>query len=124
MVRYTVKINGYDISDIIERDSYHTEWFPVVSQKLTTMDGVDHVAVKRHKGSLHFKLNPITVERLNDLTEALETLPAAVQYFNMQKGIILYSNMMTETNAGDFLSRCKYNGQDWVDTGEFDFEEL
>ena len=51
--KYTLIINGFDCTDMVERDSYSTSLFPVTVPMITTMDGVDHTRIIRYKARLN-----------------------------------------------------------------------
>ena len=58
MIPYTFEINDTSFASLVKKYSYSTDRIPVESQRVTTMDGVDHVAVIRYKGVLSLEINP------------------------------------------------------------------
>lgn len=58
MIPYTFEINDVDFASLVKKYSYSTDRIPVESQRVTTMDGVDHVAVIRYRGVLTLQINP------------------------------------------------------------------
>ena len=76
--KYTLTVNGFDLTDMVERDSYSTSLFPVTTPMITTMDGIDHTRLIRHKARVQVTLNPQTAEQTALLTAALMTSPMTV----------------------------------------------
>ena len=123
--KYTLIINDYDATNLVERDSYSTSLNPVKSDKITTMDGVDHCTVIRYKGSLEVKLNPQDQDTVTALCTALMTQPCQVQYYNIQKGTLVTSTMMIDNiPSADFLSRCLANGLKWHQLDKLKLTEM
>ena len=58
MIPYTFKIGSTSYKSLVKLYSYQTDRIPVETERITTMDGVDHVAVKRYKGILMVEINP------------------------------------------------------------------
>lgn len=124
VTKYTVVINGFDLTNYVERDSYQTALIPVESSRVTTMDGVDHVHVLRHKGQLVIGLNPIIDRDLADFTDAVMVSPMTVQYHNIQKNEVITSQMTLDTYSAQWLSRCLFRGEKWNQTQTITFTEL
>ena len=59
-VPYTFTVNGHSYASMVKRYSYQTDRIPVESERITTMDGIDHVAVIRYRGILRVEINPQT----------------------------------------------------------------
>mgnify|MGYP007057775848 FL=1 len=71
MLDYTLTINGVDFTAMVERDSYQTDTVPIYTERITTMDGVDHVALLRNKSTLTFEFNPQTTAQTKTACDAL-----------------------------------------------------
>ena len=117
MVDYTVTINGLTISDDIERDSYSTSTIPVYSDSIQTMNGVDHFALLRNKGSLTFSLNPRTAARTQQICAVLLVQPCTVVYFDLEANASKTATMSIDQHTAKYLSRCLSQRLKW---NEFD----
>lgn len=113
MLDYTLTINGVDFTAMVERDSYKTAKIPVFSETVTTMDGVDHLVLLRHKGSCSFEFNPQTAAQTKIACDALLTKPCTVRYFNLQSNTYENASMTLDEQSAQFLSRCLSRGFRW-----------
>ena len=113
MVSFTFKINNTDYSSYVERDSYSTAVTPVYSETITTLDGVDHKALKRLKGKVSVQLNPQTAANTAAICADLLSSPVEVQYHCLQRNVDITANMAVDNVSADFLSRCLYLGSSW-----------
>ena len=71
MIPYTFEINDTSFASIVKKYSYSTDRIPVESQRITTMDGVDHVAIIRYKGVLKLEINPQDETTFNTFCDAV-----------------------------------------------------
>lgn len=122
--KYTLIINGFDCTDMVERDSYSTSLFPVAVPMITTMDGVDHTRIIRYKARLHVSLNPQTAEQGALLTAALMDSPMTVQFHCLQRNDDYTAKMILDEISADYLSRCLALGQKWIQPDDLTFTEL
>lgn len=122
--KYTLIVNGFDLTDMVERDSYSTSLFPVAVPTITTMDGVDHTRIIRHKARLNVSLNPQTAEQSALLTAALMVSPMTVQFHCLQRNQDITAKMILDEISADYLSRCLALGQKWFQIDDLTFTEL
>ena len=122
--KYTLIINGFDCTDMVERDSYSTSLFPVTVPMITTMDGVDHTRIIRYKARLNVSLNPQTAEQAALLTSALMDSPITVQFHCLQRNEDITAKMILDEISADYLSRCLAYGQKWIQPDDLTFTEL
>lgn len=122
--KYTLTVNGFDLTDMVERDSYSTSLFPVTTPIITTMDGIDHTRLIRHKARVQVSLNPQTAEQTALLTAALMTSPMTVQFHCLQRNMDVTATMIIDEISADYLSRCLALGQKWMELDDLTFTEL
>ena len=122
--KYKVVVNGVDITDAVEIDSYQTSYDPVYGESITTMDGIEHVAILRHRGSVSFSLNPQTAQMAAKICAALETIPASVHYRCLQRNIDVLANMRLDGISAQALNRIRFGGAKWVSINEITLQEL
>ncbi|MCI7638217.1 MAG: hypothetical protein MSS60_00095 [Clostridiales bacterium] len=122
--KYKIEVNGVDITDAVEIDSYQTAYNPVYGETITTMDGVDHVVLLRRRGSVSFALNPQTEKMTERICSAFENLPAYVHYHCLQRHADVYANMRLDGLSAQSLGRIKFGGAKWVDLGSITLQEL
>lgn len=58
MIPYTFEVNDVSFASLVKRYTYATDRIPVETERVTTMDGVDHVAIIRYRGILSMEINP------------------------------------------------------------------
>lgn len=124
MVNKTFKVNNTDYSGYIERDSYSTVTIPVYSETITTLDGVDHKALKRLKGRLTIGLNPQNAVNTAAICADLLSSPVEVQYTCLQRNQTVTAVMAIDQLSADFLSRCLYRGESWNSVQSITLTEL
>lgn len=124
MLDYTLKINGVNFTAMIERDSYQTETIPIYTDRLTTMDGVDHVALLRNKSTLTFEFNPQTAAQTKTACDALLAQPCTVYFFNIQSNAYKTANMTLDGQSAQYLSRCLSRGLRWNQMDPITLTEL
>lgn len=123
-IKYTLIINGFDATEMVERDSYSTSLFPVSVPMITTMDGVDHTRIIRYKARLNVSLNPQTAEQAAALTAALMVSPMEVQFHCLQRDTDITAKMILDEISADYLSRCLAFGKKWIQPDDLTFTEL
>lgn len=84
MIPYTFEINDTSFASIVKKYSYSTDRIPVESPRITTMDGVDHVAVIRYKGVLTVEINPQDETTFNTFCAAVAAGVLKVKYRCLQ----------------------------------------
>lgn len=124
MVKYVLEINGKDFSSLVERDSYNTGLIPVTTEPVTTLDGIDHVALIRTKGILTVNLNPQTATDTAELFNELLKWPLQVKYHCLQRNLDVYAAMKPTLPTVRHLSYCLYMGKRWNEISEISLEEL
>lgn len=123
MTRNVLEINGVDFSDIVEKNSYHTERTPI-TQSVTTIDGVEHIAIIREVDSLSFKTNPLTQDRYKTLCDQMRNGFCTVRYTHLQVGAVLVEQMKYDAATAGYLADCKYLNKKWVQPGPIQFIQL
>lgn len=124
MLDYTLTINSTDFTAMVERDSYKTDTVPVFSERITTMDGVDHVALIRNKSSLTFEFNPQTTTQTKTACDALLTQPCTVYFYNIQSNAYKTADMTLDGQSAQYLSRCLSRGLHWNQMQSITLTEL
>lgn len=122
--RYEVEVNGLDISGLVDITSYNTTMEPVYSDTITTIDGVDHVAVLRLRGTLTFAFNSLTAAQTAAVSQALLALPATVRYRCLQRHAVVLATMRLSGLSAQALARIRFGGAQWNEVGEITFTEL
>lgn len=122
--KYTLIVNGVDIADFVERDSYRTTLYPVFSEAVQTLDGVGHTALLRKKGELSARFNPRTAADTAIICAALLNAPCEVQYHCLQRNADVTALMTIDSVSALYLSRCLYCRQKWNDIDSITLTEL
>lgn len=99
----TFKINNIDCSGYITRYGYGTTYNPVFSESVVTMDGVEHVTVKRYKGTLTVTLRPLTGTQWATLSALLATGILTVQYTCIQRNTDVTASMKLDNISADMV---------------------
>ena len=84
MIPYTFTVNGTSFAALVKKYSYQTDRIPVETERITTMDGVDHVAVKRYKGVLRVDINPQSETLFKQFCDELDNGILTVKYRCLQ----------------------------------------
>lgn len=84
MTEYTFKVNGVNFAQLVNKYAYQTDTVPVESNRVRTMDGVDHVVVLRHKGVLRVGINPADSAAFVNFCAELQKSPVEVEYTSLQ----------------------------------------
>lgn len=121
--KYTFRLNGVDFSRMVERDSYNTALRPIIKH-IETMDGIKHIALVRHRGTVTVGFNPQTADDSAALSMALLSVPVICEYHCIQRNQDVTAKMMLDEVAAKHLSRCRHRAQDWNDIGQIILEEL
>ena len=121
---YPVVINDEDITYMIEVDSYVTALVPVYGGSVTTMDGVEHLAIVRYKGKLSFSVNPMTDVQTAKLSKLLSAGVVKVQYHCLQRNTTIFATMKIDSITAQHLGRVRYAGQKWNELAEITLTEL
>lgn len=123
-IRHLFRVNGVDFSRFVERDSYATALEPVYAETIQTMDGVNHTALLRTRGSIRLRFNPQTDSDTAALCSALLAAPCEVQYRCLQRDVDVTALMCVDTISAQFLSRCLYLGDEWNQMESITLTEL
>lgn len=123
-IRHLFRVNGVDFSRFVERDSYATSLEPVYAETIQTMDGVNHTALLRTRGSIRLRFNPQTDSDTAALCSALLAAPCEVQYRCLQRDVDVTALMCVDTISAQFLSRCLYLGDEWNQIESITLTEL
>ena len=124
MLDYTLRINGVDFTQYVERDSFQTRKIPVYSESVVTLDGVTHVALLRNKGEITFEFNPQNADTMTECATALLSQPCEVYYWSLQTQRYETVYMTINQQAAQYLSRCLYRGQRWSQAESVTLTEL
>jgi len=84
MIPYTFEINDVSFASIVKKYSYSTDRIPVESPRVTTMNGVDHVAIIRYRGVLSLEINPQDETSFNSFCAAVAAGVLKVKYRCLQ----------------------------------------
>ena len=100
---YTFKINGVDFSDIIMRYGYQTAYEPIYTDRITTLDGVDHTAIIRWRNGVTIPVRPLERTRLIQLTNALKAGIPTITFTSLQQGTDVTASMTMEDYSLELL---------------------
>ena len=123
-IRQLFRVNGVDFSRFVERDSYATALEPVYAETIQTMDGVNHTALLRTRGSIRLRFNPQTDSDTAARWSALLAAPCEVQYRCLQRDVDVTALMVVDTISAQYLSRCLYLGDEWNQIESITLTEL
>ena len=124
MLDYTLTVNGTDLTNYVLYDSYSTNKTPVYANSVTTLDGVEHTALIRTRGSLTFQLNPQNATITQTIASSLLTQPCSVHYFSLQTQQYEDDTMKLTDQSADYLVKCKFLGQKWNQINTITLVEL
>jgi hypothetical protein len=124
MVNLTFTVNNVNLAGMVERDSYTTSLEPVYADTIKTMDGVNHTALLRTRGSIRVRFNPQTDSDTATICAALLSTPCEVQYRCLQRDVDVTALMVVDTLSAQFLSRCLYLGDEWNQMEDITLTEL
>lgn len=80
----TFTIGSTDFSGYLTKYGYSTTYSPVYSDSVQTLDGVEHVAIIRYKGTLTVTIRPLTGSEWETLSDALAVGLLSITYTNIQ----------------------------------------
>lgn len=123
-VDYVLKVNGVDFGRMVEIDSYHTSLEPVYGDSVTTMDGVEHIAVIRYRGAVEFTLNPQTDTASEKAFAALLKSPLEVYYHCLQRNADVIASMKLDSISAQHLGRARFCGRKWNEIPPITLMEL
>lgn len=124
MDKYLVEINGKEIGQMVEIDSYSTSLDPVYGDSVTTMDGVEHVAIIRYRGTVKFALNPRTDASTAEICALLLESPLQVRYHCLQRNTEVLARMKINSLSAQYLGRVRYGGRKWNEIPAITLKEL
>ena len=122
MIPYTFKINNVDYSSLVKLYSYSTDRIPVESARVTTMDGVDHVAVIRYRGILSVEINPQDETTFASFCAAVAAGVLSVKYTCLQTKTDVTQNMTVSGMPGKLA--IKNSSRKVIDGLSLTFTEL
>ena len=122
--KYALIIDGVDITDMVEIDSYQTTLIPVVGGSVTTMDGVTHKSIIREKGHVEFAVNPQTDLQTAKLNSALKNGITEVQYHCTLRNATIIATMEADKPTAKHLGRVRYGGAKWNELSAITLTEL
>lgn len=99
----TFLINGVDFSNYIQVYGYATSYLPVFGQSVMTLDGVEHTAVLRYRGSVSINLKPLTSAEWNTLSTALSTGILRITYFCIQRNRDVVASMKLDRMSAELV---------------------
>ncbi len=99
-VPYTFLINGHSYASQVKKYSYQTDRVPVETERITTMDGIDHVRVIRYRGILRVEINPQTEANFKTLCDDLGSGVMTVKYHCLQTNSDVTQRMTVEGMPG------------------------
>ena len=117
-MKYSTIINGVDISEFIENDSYKTSVSNIMSRTITTIGGVDYAAKLRERYTVRFKLRAISAENLAMVSALI--LDAPIEFYGriLQKNANVSAMMIPDAITSQYLSEFVYGGIDWNNSEE------
>ena len=89
----TFTIDGVDFSSYLTKYGYSTQYTPVFSNSVQTIDGVEHVAVVRYRGALTVTIRPLTGDEWAILSSALANGILTVEYTCIQRNTDVEAQM-------------------------------
>lgn len=121
----TLSVNNIDISQYVVSTSYSVSRSPVQSQRITTLDGVDHLIVKRWRYTVSVELNPVTDDAAHAIYSSLTSaVPCTVTFSSLQEGEVITRTMMLSDISIQHLERCRAGDVPWEQIGAMTFEEM
>lgn len=99
----TFKINNVDYSGYLTKYGYKTALAAVYGGSVTTLDGVEHTAVIRYRGSLTVVLRPLEASAWATLSNALLTGPVQVKYTCLQRGMNVDATMKLDSVSAELV---------------------
>lgn len=100
----TFEINGTDFSGLLTKYGYETAYDPVYTHSIVTLNGIEHVAYLRHRGSLTITLKPLTGAQLSVFTAALAAGIMTIHYTCLQRNTDVYARMkLASGDSAEFL---------------------
>ncbi len=100
---YTFKIDGVDFSDIITKYGYRTAYEPIYTDRITTLDGVDHTAIIRWRNGLTIPVRPLERPRLIQLTNKLREGIPTITFTSLQQGTDVTARMTMDDYTLELL---------------------
>ena len=99
----TFTIGGTDFSSYITKYGYATAYTPIYFDSVTTMDGVEHVAVIRYGGALTVQLRPLTALQWATLKGKLTDGILTVKYTCLQRNQDVTASMKLDTMSAELV---------------------
>lgn len=99
----TFKIDNVDYSGYITKYGYKTTVTPVYGASVVTLDGVEHTAVIRYKGSVSVVLRPLEATAQATLSASLMAGPMEVKYTCLQRGVDVTATMKLDDMSAELV---------------------
>lgn len=122
--KYNVKVNDLDLTNMIDAETYETAWIPVFGPSVTTMDGVEHTVVIRHRGQVAFGFNAMVDTRAAALAKVFDPAIVTVEYHCMQRNATVTAQMRMDGISAKNLSQVKLCGRKWHELGSITLTEM
>lgn len=82
---YAFTVNGTDFKGYVSKVGYQTNLKPVEGNRITTINGIDHVSILRYRATLTVTLNPMTDAQFQTFCAALRLQnPCSVVFHCLQ----------------------------------------
>lgn len=97
------KINSVDYSSYLTKYGYTTTYAPVYADSVTTLDGVEHTALIRWRGTLTVTIKPLTATDWATLKSAFDSAILSIQYTCLQRGTDVTTNMRLDPISAEVV---------------------
>lgn len=99
----TFTINSTDCSSYLTKYGYSTTYTPVYADPVVTLDGVEHTALIRHRGSLKVTIKPMTATDWATFISNITTGIMSVTYSCLQRGTDVTANMRLDPVSAELV---------------------
>jgi len=99
----TFKIASVDYSSYLTKYGYSTTYTPVYADPVVTMDGVEHTALIRHRGTLTVTIKPMTATDWAAFASALSGGILNVTYSCLQRGADATASMRLDPESAEVV---------------------
>lgn len=121
MINLAFSVNGKDFSGMVYKYGYKTGREPVISETITTLDGVDHEMIARWRSTLTVTLNAATLEQTAAFAAEVMKDSCTVTYFNFQLGQEVTETMKFATISNQIALEA--GGSKYLDQTKITFEQ-
>ena len=99
----TFTINSTDCSSYLTKYGYSTTYTPIYASSVTTLDGVEHTALIRHRGTLKVTIKPMTATDWATFISNINGGIMSITYSCLQRGIDVTANMRLDPVSADLV---------------------